>query len=89
MPVSERTKRILQFREDRLIFGGGFLVLAGLIVSIAALMTWSGTGYADLVPEQVMRITIPGAAMLEIGVQFIFSGFFMGILKVPRQDGTS
>ncbi len=89
LPVSERTKRILQFREDRLIFGGGFLVLAGLIVSIAALMTWSGTGYADLVPEQVMRITIPGAAMLEIGVQFIFSGFFMGTLKVPRQDGTS
>ena len=86
LPVTERTKRIMLFREDRLIFAGGFLVLAGLIVSIAALVTWSHTGYADLVPEQVMRITIPGAAMLEIGVQFIFSGFFMGILKVPRQN---
>lgn len=71
-----------KLNEDVFIFGGGVLAFIGIALSVGALLYWKNQAYSQLVPEIVMRIIIPGASLLEIGLQSVFSGFVIGILKI-------
>lgn len=71
-----------KIKEDTFIFGGALLAAVGAVLSIAALLYWKSTGFSDLMPETVMRIAIPACALLEIGLESLFSGFIMGIMKI-------
>ena len=52
------------------------------MLSVCALLYWRFKGYSVLVPEIVMRITIPAASLVELGLQSVFLGFIIGILKI-------
>ncbi len=71
-----------RLHEDAFIFGGIILAAAGIILSVCALLYWRHTGYSALVPEITMRIAIPAAALLELGLQSVFLGFMIGIVKI-------
>lgn len=71
-----------KLKEDAFIFIGLILIFIGIVLSISAVLYWKAKGYGELVPEQIMRITIPAVTMIAIGAQSIFSGFIMSILKV-------
>ena len=62
-----------------------FLVLFGVILSIFALCSWGRGGFGTLVPEEIMRTTIPAVTLIAIGVQSVFSGFVMSIIKVKEK----
>ena len=49
---------------------------------LSAFLYWYKLGYSELSPELIMRITIPGAALLEIGLQLVFAGLHIGTLKI-------
>ena len=68
--------------EDLFILGGVLLVIIGIILSIVAVLAWGNRGFGNLIPESIMRITIPAVTMIAIGIQSLFSGFIMGIVKV-------
>lgn len=61
---------------------GGVLTVSGIALSVCALLYWKQQGYSALVPEIVMRITIPAASLTELGLQSVFLGFIIGILKI-------
>lgn len=71
--------------EDFVIFGGALLTLLGLACSIASLLVWKNHAFGDLNPSQIMRLTIPSASITVIGIQSIFSGFMMGIVKIKNE----
>lgn len=71
-----------KLKEDRFIFCGGILTILGIALSTCALLYWKYKDYSELVPEVVMRITIPAVSMLELGLQSVFLGFIIGILKI-------
>lgn len=71
-----------RLKEDLFIFLGMLLLTIGIILSIFAVSVWSIVGFGFLVPEQIMRITIPAATLIAIGTQSIFTGFIMSIVKV-------
>ena len=71
-----------KINEDVFIFAGMIIALLGLIVSAVAISVWKKSSYGDLIPEQIMRLTIPGAALIALGFQSLFSGFIMGIIKI-------
>jgi len=71
-----------RLREDRFIFSGILLTLAGIALSIYTLMYWKNTGFSSLVPEFAMRLAIPAATLLLLGIKLIFLGFMIGILKI-------
>lgn len=75
-----------KLKEDLFIFSGIFLTAAGIILSVFALLYWKHTGYSDLLPEVTMRLAIPAATLLELGIQSIFSGFVIGILKIRVKE---
>jgi len=71
--------------EDSFIFGGIIPVLIGIILSVIALTSWEDTGFGQLNPETIMRLTIPAVTLIAIGVQSIFTGFIIGIMKVKSK----
>lgn len=72
--------------EDIFIFGGTLVVIIGVILSIIAVLYWKGNGYSTLIPEQVMRLTIPAASLIAVGAQSIFVGFMMSIVKTRSKN---
>lgn len=72
-------------KEDLFIFGGAVFMLAGIVLSISAFTVWRGTGFGALIPERTMRMTIPAAMMVAIGIQSLLAGFVMSIMKVKSK----
>lgn len=70
---------------DKGIFVGILMAVIGLVISIIALVYWKNTGFGSLIPEAVMRIVIPAATLIEVGVETVFASFFMGILRIERR----
>jgi len=59
---------------------GGLMVVIGVSTAGLALSGWSGQGFGDLDPFYTMRLVIPSALAMMMGVQTIFAGFFLGLL---------
>jgi hypothetical protein len=65
---------------------GGVLVLAGLILSLAAVGIWGEHGYGPLKPAETLRWVIPGALCLVLGCQMILTSFFLGVLRLDTRS---
>lgn len=66
--------------ERSLVFGL-VLLFSGLVGSVYAVSLWSQKGFGALSPIAVMRVAIPAVTAMMIGVQSVFSGFFMYALR--------
>jgi glycosyltransferase involved in cell wall biosynthesis len=67
------------------IVAGALLTLAGLAVLVAATYRWGALDFGALDPRRSMRHVIPGAILLVIGIQTIFSSFFLSVLGIRRR----
>ena len=64
---------------------GLLLLLAGLAGGAYSLGLWSIADYGALNPEVTLRIVAPSATAMIVGLQLIFSSFFLGVLGLRRQ----
>lgn len=81
LPEDRRLNRL--FRYINLEIGlivGGTLFLAGIAGSIYAFGIWGIDLFGPLDPSQTMRIVIPSFTCIALGVQTIFSSFFLSVL---------
>lgn len=79
---SRIANRIEKFSVDGGVFVGVLLMLIGIALSIMAVVFWKSTGFGTLLPEEVMKITIPAVTLIVLGVELIFSSFFIGVLNI-------
>ena len=63
-------------------------VLIGIAMSILAVVLWGRESFGQLRPESFMRLTIPAITLIIIGVQLLFSGFFIEILRIKMRRNT-
>lgn len=85
LPPDPRLNRL--FRYITLETGlavGGVLTLAGLVGSIIPVTHWASTSFKALDPEYMLRLVLPSVFALTLGVQIIFSSFFLSILGLRR-----
>jgi glycosyltransferase involved in cell wall biosynthesis len=68
--------------SEKVMFFGVILFLLGIFVSIAAVAFWQIANFGELDPSEVMRLTIPATVFMVIGIEGIFAGFFVGILRI-------
>jgi len=65
----------------------GFAVaLFGIILAVTAVSLWGQGSFGNLDPEKILRITIPSSSLILVGIQLVFSGFFIGILKTKMRN---
>ena len=67
------------------LVGGVILLVAGLGLLQWSVSQWGAMGLADLEPTVSMRSVIPAVVLSVLGLQTIFSSFFLSILGLRRQ----
>jgi glycosyltransferase involved in cell wall biosynthesis len=67
---------------------GALLTLAGIALAIVALAIWGGKGFSELDYRDTLRIVIPSATLLMLGVQTVLGSLFLSILGI-RQSAES
>ena len=81
LPDDPKLSRLLKIftLEKGIILG--LLILAGGIVLLArAIWIWKQSGFGELLPMENLRRLIPAVTLIVLGVQGIFSSFFMSAL---------
>lgn len=60
-------------------------ILAGSCLLLAAVRQWWLTGFGHLDYARTMRLVVPGATLVALGFQTVFSSFFVSILGMRRK----
>ncbi|MGB7061946.1 MAG: glycosyltransferase family 2 protein [Candidatus Zixiibacteriota bacterium] len=68
---------------------GLLLAASGLGLLIGALVYWAKLGFGELSYPDSLRLVIPAVTSLTLGVQIIFSSFFISILGLKRRKQQS
>jgi hypothetical protein len=74
------------FRLETCVAAGLALIGAGVVGTILALDRWSDTDFGALDPRKEIRIVVPSATAVALGVIIIFAGLFASLLslRTPR-----
>jgi glycosyltransferase involved in cell wall biosynthesis len=85
LPEDPRLNRLFRYvkLETGLTLGFG-LVIGGLAMSVYALSSWRAHLYGSLDPTHTLRLVIPAATLIMLGLQTILSSFFLSILGLKR-----
>jgi glycosyltransferase involved in cell wall biosynthesis len=70
---------------ERGLIVGTALILTGLVCSAYSVWTWKQVSFRVLNPAHTLRIIIPAVTALIIGVQIVFSSFFLSVLGLRRR----
>ena len=87
LPEDPLIRRIVE-RPRRLewaLLVGAALIAAGFGLSIYALARWNEAGFGPLDYPDTLRIVIPGATLICVGMQTVFSALFLGVLGLRRR----
>jgi glycosyltransferase involved in cell wall biosynthesis len=64
---------------------GGVLLMAGLWLSVAALLEWRGASFGSLDPSRTMRVAIPAVFCVMLGFQTVLGSFLLSLLGLRRR----
>jgi hypothetical protein len=67
------------------LLAGALLTLSGLATSIYAVGLWGSRHFGILHYSRTMRLVIPAALSLTLGVQTVFASFFLSVLGMKRR----
>jgi glycosyltransferase involved in cell wall biosynthesis len=87
LPEDPRLERAFRWvtLETGLVFGG-LLMFCGMGGTIFAVSGWARGSFGALDAEHMLRVVMPSVFSLTMGVQIIFSSFFLSILGLRRRS---
>jgi Glycosyl transferase family 2 len=77
-----RARRLFSLEAGILV--GGVLLLAALTLSIIAFVRWDDSSFKHLNYPDSLRLAIPAAVALMLGVQIVLSSFFLSVLGIKQ-----
>jgi glycosyltransferase involved in cell wall biosynthesis len=84
-PLVARLRQALRLEIG--LIGGAVVFLAGLSLAIYAVGGWGFMAFGPLDPEESLRIVIPSAMLLLLGLQVTFSSCLLAVLKMESASG--
>ena len=85
LPEDRRLNRLFKYLNlETGLISGCILLIMGTMASIYAFGIWGQNDFGSLNPTETMPIVIPGVTCLALGIQTIFSSFFLSILGLKR-----
>jgi glycosyltransferase involved in cell wall biosynthesis len=82
-PLLDRLFRYIDLELGLLV--GTILTITGFAISIYAVRLWEAHQFGPLDISRTLRIVIPAALSMTLGVQTIFSSFFLSVLGMRRR----
>lgn len=86
LPKDKRVLKLTNYfnLEVGLTVGVGLFFL-GILGSIIAFIQWESSSFGALNPADTMRLIIPSVTAIALGLQIIFSSFFLSVLELKRR----
>lgn len=85
LPEDRRLNRLFNYLNlETGLIAGAVLLVIGMAASVYAFGIWGQHDFGSLNPTETMPIVIPGVTCLALGIQAIFSSFFLSILGLKR-----
>lgn len=86
-PASPRLTRLVnRFSIDKSCMLGGGMMALGAAGGIGALVTWASSGFSDMNPDLLMRISIPSVLLAGVGLQIMLTSFLIELLSQPTRQ---
>lgn len=86
LPEDPRLNRVFHWvRLETGLVLGGFLMALGFGGSVLAVSGWAKESFGPLDAGHMLRLVMPSVFSLTLGVQIIFSSFFLSILGLRRR----
>ncbi|MEE8226978.1 MAG: glycosyltransferase family 2 protein, partial [Kiloniellales bacterium] len=86
LPEDRRIDKFVDLLSLEVGIGVGLvLLIGGLVASMYAFGAWGGASFGPLDPTVAMRVVIPAATAVIVGLQIIFASFFLSILGLKRR----
>jgi len=86
LPEDPRLTRVFRYITlETGLAAGGLLIVAGICGSIVAVFGWAKESFGALDTGHMLRIVMPAVFSLTLGVQIVFSSFFLSILGLRRK----
>ncbi len=86
LPEDRRIDKFVDLLSLEVGIGVGLvLLIGGLVASMYAFGAWGGASFGPLDPTVAMRVVIPAATSVIVGLQIIFASFFLSILGLKRR----
>lgn len=87
LPPNRRLRRSLNVLNlERSICLGGVLVIGGFILLGKAVLAWKGADFGPLSYPDSLRRMIPAVTLVTVGVQWLFSSFFLNLLHLRQRS---
>jgi glycosyltransferase involved in cell wall biosynthesis len=85
LPQEEEDNFQKMLSLERGIMLGFSMMILGILSSIGAIIYWSRNQFGPIDPTLSLRWAIPGVVMFAMGIQILFSSFFISILQTKRK----
>jgi len=73
---------------ERGVMAGILMLMAGGFLLIRALLIWKGAGFGEISYSENLRRVIPAMTLIAVGIQVIFSSFFLSVLGLKTGHRT-
>jgi len=83
-PLVSRLREVLRLEVG--LITGTLAVTIGLLLAAFAIGAWGVRSFGHLNPQQSLRIVIPSATLLMLGLQIIFSSCLLSILQLETKS---
>jgi glycosyltransferase involved in cell wall biosynthesis len=70
---------------ERGLVAGLLVFVAGIALGIFALLRWKGAHFGLLVYPDILRIVIPSAVAIIVGLQIVLGAFFLSVLLIKHK----
>jgi hypothetical protein len=86
LPEDPRLARAFRaFNLEQGLFAGTALLLAGLAIASYSFYLWNRAVFGPMNPVALVRLVAAAMASITLGIEIIFSSFFLSILGLMRK----
>lgn len=86
LPADRKLERFFEIVNlERGLIVAALAMVAGGVLLLAAVYQWWLTGFGHLNYARTMRLVVPGATLVALAFQTVFSSFFVSILGMHRK----
>ncbi len=86
LPVDLRLEKLFRYvtLESGLVVGI-LMVMGGGAVTLLAISSWEAHSFGALDPSHTLRLVVPAALLIQLGIQTVLSSFFLSVLGLRRR----